>query len=132
MSKLTELKTKVQTFWKSTEPARSKTGRVLYAIGDWIYKLRGLLLSIPVAIAAIKLAIQNSERLPETVGVNLLASGDYQWMISRNMAVLAPVAVTALCLLMMFCSRRVVYPWLISIFSLAIPILLWVTNVFPA
>jgi len=47
-------------------------------------------------------------------------------------AVMGPLALTALCLVMVFCSKRVVYPWLISIFSLVIPIVIWITNVFPA
>ena len=38
----------------------------------------------------------------------------------------------AACLLLMFLSRRVVYPWLVSIFSLALPLLIYITNVFPA
>ncbi|MBQ6839654.1 MAG: hypothetical protein IJO45_03065 [Oscillospiraceae bacterium] len=105
---------------------------VLAGIGSMIYKLRSIFLSIPVVLAAIILAMKNASRLPETVGINLLASGEYQWLVARNIAVLGPLAVTILCLLMVFCSRRVVYPWLISIFSLAIPIVIWITNVFPA
>ena len=128
MSKLTELKTKLQSFWKRTEPAR----RILRTIYDWIYRLRSVFLAIPVVVVAIKLAVRNKELLPDPVGVNILTSGEYQWMISRNMAVFGPVVVTVFCLLMMFCSRRVVYPWLISIFTLVLPILLWITNVFPA
>lgn len=105
---------------------------VLAGIGSVLYKLRSIFLSIPVALAAVMLAVRNMRLLPETVGINLLASGEYQWMVARSVAVLGPMAVTALCLLMMFLSRRVVYPWLISIFSLVIPLVIWVTNVFPA
>ena len=105
---------------------------VLAGIGSMLYKLRSIFLSIPVALVAVMLAVRNMRLLPETVGINLLATGEYQWMVARNIAVLGPMAVTALCLLMVFCSRRVVYPWLISIFSLAIPLVIWVTNVFPA
>lgn len=106
--------------------------QVLGKIGRVLYHLRSFFLAIPVGIAAVMLAIQNMSRLPEQVGINLLASGDYQWMVDRNLAVMAPIAVTGVCLLMMFLSRRVIYPWLISIFSLAIPFLIWITNVFPA
>ena len=104
----------------------------LSGIGKVIYKLRGILLAVPVVIAAIMLAIKNLGRLPETVGSNLLETGEYQWMVARNVAVVGPLALTALCLVMVFCSKRVVYPWLISIFSLVIPIVIWITNVFPA
>lgn len=118
------------------EQKEKKTGNTFFGviggIAGMLYKLRSILLSIPVVLAAVMLAIRNMRVLPETVGINLLASGDYQWMVDRNIAVLGPLAITALCLLMVFCSRRVVYPWLISIFSLAIPFLIWITNVFPA
>ena len=109
-----------------------KIGYVLKQIGKWIYRLRSLLLAIPVGILAGMLAKRNMDLLPEAVGINLLANGEYQWMVSRNVAVMAPLAVTAVCILLMFCSRRVVYPWLISLFTLVLPLLIWVTNIFPA
>ena len=43
-----------------------------------------------------------------------------------------PVAVTALCLLLMMCSRKTIYPWLISLFSLVLPLVLMLGAVFPA
>ena len=109
-----------------------KIGIVLGQIGKWAYRLRVVLLAIPVGIGAVILAIRNVKLLPEAVGINLLANGEYQWMVSRNVAVMGPLAVTAVCLLLMFCSRKVLYPWLISLFTLVLPLLLWVTNVFPA
>ena len=105
---------------------------VLAGIGSVLYKMRSVFLSIPVALVAVTLAIRNMRLLPKSVGINLLASGEYQWVVARNIAVLGPLAITAVCLLMMFCSRKVVHPWLISVFSLAIPIVIWITNVFPA
>ena len=139
MEKLQELKQKWLTLWGKTKPARDKIakvcrtiGKVFYHIGMWIYRLRGVFMAVPVGIAAVWLAIDNTAKLPEEVGINLLANGQYQYVIDRNVAVLGPLAVTAVCLLLMFCSRRMTYPGLISIFSLVIPILLWVTNVFPA
>lgn len=109
-----------------------KIGAVLSQIGKWVYKLRSVLLAIPVGIGAFILARRNMELLPEAVGINLLANGEYQWTVSRSVAVMGPLAVTAVCLLLMFCSRRVLYPWLISLFTLVLPLLIWVTNVFPA
>ena len=107
-------------------------GRVLKSIGKWIFRLRGFFMAIPVALAALFLASRNMARLPEEVGINLLANGEYEFLISRGLAVLAPLVVTGLCLVMMFLSRRTVYPWLISVFTLILPILIWVTNIFPA
>ena len=89
-------------------------------------------MAIPVALAALYLAARNMARLPEEVGINLLENGEYQYLISRGLAVMAPLVVTGVCLVMMWLSRRTIYPWIISIFSLVLPILIWITNVFPA
>ena len=106
--------------------------RVIKGIIRWIYNLRGFFMAIPVALVALYLAVQNMSRLPKEVGINLLETGEYQYLISRELAVMAPLLVTAACLLMMLLSRKTVYPWIISIFTLVLPILIWITNVFPA
>ncbi len=105
---------------------------VLKMTGSWCYKLRSVLLAIPVSIAAIAQALKNIGRLPSQVGINMLESGEFAILISRGIAVMGPLAITALCLMLMFCSKRVLYPWLISVFSLVLPWLLWITNTFPA
>lgn len=132
MSKLQELKNKLQTFWQKIEPACSKIANVLRQIGLWLYRLRSVLLAIPVVVAALHLAKKCMNALPDRVGLLILENGSYQWMVSRSTAVMVPLAVTGVCLLMMFCSRKVIYPWLISIFSLVLPIVIYITNVFPA
>lgn len=115
----------------NTENKKQKTWQVLKAVGKWMYRLRSVILAIPVAVAAVILAIYNQANLPSMVGLDIQASGEYAQVISKGVAVMGPLAVTAVCLLLMFCSRRVVYPWLISVFSLALPLVLYFTNVFP-
>jgi hypothetical protein len=139
MGKLSELKNKLQTQWANTESSRGKVaegfekvGYVLLVIWKWIYNLRSIFLAVPVVIAAIRLAILNLNRLPDSVGLMLMPSGEYQWMVEKGMAVMGPIALTAACLFLMFISRRVVYPWLISVFSLTVPLLIYITNIFPA
>ena len=132
MSKLQELKNKLLAFWQKIEPTCSKIANVLRQIGLWIYRLRSVLLAIPVVMAALHLAKKCMSALPDRVGLLILENGGYQWMVNRNTAVMVPLAVTGVCLLMMFCSRKVIYPWLISIFSLLLPIVIYITNVFPA
>ena len=68
----------------------------------------------------------------EQVGILLKETGEYTYMVARDVAVMGPLAVTAACLLLMFCSRRTLYPWLICVFSLVLPILILITNVFPS
>lgn len=123
---------KPKTGWEKTWSVLKKIGRVFAGIGRWIYHLRGFFMAIPVALAALYLAAKNMARLPEEVGINLLATGEYEYLVSRGLAVMVPLVVTGVCILMMFCSRRTIYPWIISIFSLVLPILIWITNVFPA
>lgn len=98
----------------------------------WVFKLRSVGLAIPVAVAAVFLAVYNMATLPAQVGIDLQASGEYAQMISKSIAVMGPLALTAVCLLLMFISKKVLYPWLISIFSLVLPILILITNIFPA
>lgn len=132
-----KIKDKWQEFLNSeavqnTIPVLKATKEVLILTAQWAYKLRGVLLAIPVAVLAGALALRNMQQLPAQVGINILANGEYQWMVSRETAALAPLAVTAMCVLLMFCSKKVLYPWLISVFSLVLPLVIWITNVFPA
>lgn len=89
-------------------------------------------LALPVAIAAVWLAFYTGGKLPDYVGINLLETGEYAFVVSREIAVMGPLAVTAACLLLMFCSRRTLYPWLVSVFSLVLPLLILMINIFPA
>ena len=111
-------------------PGMQTVGNVFSFIGTWLFRLRKVLLAIPVLVAAIYLAMQNTKLLPEQVGVNLLSTGEFAKTISRNVAVIGPLGVTALCLMLMVLSRKTIYPWLISIFTLVLPILIRLTNLY--
>ena len=113
-------------------PGLEKTGSIISAICRWIYRLRALILAVPVVIAALRIAAISMDTLPEMVGINLLANGEYSYMIAREAAVYGPLAVTALCLVMTVLSKKVLYPWLISVFSLVIPFIILMINVFPS
>lgn len=109
-----------------------KVNRVINTIGLWLFHLRKIVLAAPVVYYALKLAAYNKENLPEQVGINLQSSGEFAMFISRNMAVMGPAALTAACLVLMFCSRKAMYPWAISIFTLTLPLLILVSNAYPA
>ena len=119
---------KPKTAWEKTWEILKKIWHVIKIIIKWIFNLRGIWMAIPVALAALRLAALNAARLPEEVGINLLANGEYQWFISRGAAVLIPFAVTTVCLLLMLISKKILYPWLISLFSLVLPLVVWLTN----
>ena len=110
----------------------AKINSVINIIGVVLFRLRKLVLAAPVVYYALKLAAQNMEKLPQTVGLNLQSTGEYAATISRELAVMGPLGLTAGCLLMMFCSRKALYPWAISVFTLVLPLLLLLSNVYPS
>lgn len=113
-------------------PVMKKAGHIVYQIGLWIFRLRAVILAIPVVVLALRLARMNYGLLPETVGIGLQADGAYAYLVTKQVAVYGPLAVTALCLLMVALSKKTIYPWIISLFSLALPVVILLINVFPA
>lgn len=109
-----------------------KANRIINGIGICLYRLRKFILAAPVAYYALMLAAYNMEHLPEEVGINLQSTGEFAMTIARGMAVTGSLGLTLACLMLMFCSRKALYPWAISIFTLALPILLLVSNIYPA
>ena len=47
-------------------------------------------------------------------------------------AVMIPLGITGGCVVLTLCSRKPLYPWLISVFSLVLPLLIYVINMYPA
>ncbi len=116
---------------KSDHSGMEKAKRIFNIIARVIFHLRKIVMAIPVVYYALKLAAYNSANLPEMVGLRIQADGSYLEMISRATAVNGCLMITAVCLGMMFLSRKTVYPWVISIFSLIVPIFLMITNLYP-
>jgi len=109
-----------------------KINSLISFLGSVLFRLRKIVLAVPVVYWALKLAAYNRENLPEQVGINLLSSGSFEQMISRDLAIMGPLGLTAACLLLMFCSRKAMYPWAISVFTLTLPLLILITNLYPA
>lgn len=109
-----------------------KTQDVLKLIWHYVCMFKGLILSLPILGVSIWQAFDNAARLPEEVGINLLATGGFTQMVPRSTAVLVPLLVTIVCVLLTSLSKRTLFPWLISLFTLVLPILIWITNVYPA
>lgn len=94
-------------------------------------KFKKIILAVPVGALAIILAMTNLFELPALVGIGMQADGEYAFEIIREVAVVGPMAVTAVCLLLMFASKRTLTPWMVSLFSLLLPIMILITNTFP-
>jgi len=139
MGKLKELTTgwnRVQDDVKdSLQSDASLWSKIKHVVGILImciYRLRSVFLAVPVVWYALKLAAYNGKHLPEEVGINLLSTGEFALTISRELAVMGPLVVTGACLVLMATSRKALYPWAVSIFTLILPILLLVSNLYPA
>lgn len=139
MKQLEQLKAKVSELREKAAPvlerARAiwlKAKKIWVAAWPWIWRFRKVLFSIPVVYFALYFARLNWNMLPEQVGLNLQSSGEYAKYISKEMAVYGPLGITGGCLVMMFLSRKTVYPWMICMFSMLLPALILITNIFPA
>ena len=108
-----------------------KIWKVIRMIGNLIYRLRKVIMAIPVVYYAIVFGVYNAKYLPDRVGLVLQSNGEFIQTVSKSIAVMGPLGVTAACLLLMFCSRRTLYPWLISIMSLLLPMLILLLNNYP-
>ena len=132
MNQFQEMIAKCRETYNKAKPGLEKTGDIMSLIGLWLWRLRKFVMAIPVIWLALYFARMNYNMLPPMVGIDLQTTGEYARMISREAAVYGPLGVTAACLLMMFLSRRTFYPWLIALFSIALPVLILITNISPA
>ena len=119
-----------KTVYGKVRTVCGKAANVIGMVCTWIFRLRKVFMTIPVVYLAIRIAVANMNRLPEYVGLNLQSNGEFAMMVTRGYAVFGPLVVTAFCLLLMFCSRKTLFPWIISIFTLVLPYLIYLTNLY--
>ncbi|MBO5322645.1 MAG: hypothetical protein J6A88_00900 [Oscillospiraceae bacterium] len=132
MEKWNMLMAKIKPVAETAKNACAEVARIVKIGAGYVIKMRKIFLAIPVVWGAIYLAIYNQANLPAIVGLDLQINGDFNFQVIRELAVLGPVVITGVCLLLMFCSRRLLTPWLVSMFSLLLPVFILVTNTFPA
>ena len=123
---------KWKEIWGKIAPVLHKIEEVIGVICRCIFRLRKVFMAIPVVYLALQIANANMERLPEAVGLNLQSTGEFAMMVTREYAVYGPLGITAFCLMLMFFSRKTIFPWVISIFTLVLPYLIYLTNIYPA
>lgn len=132
MEKWNMLVAKTKPVVTTITAACSEIARIVKIGAGYVIKMRKIFLAIPVVWGAVYLAIYNEAHLPAIVGFDLQTNGDFTFQVIRELAVLGPVVITGVCLLLMFISRRLLTPWLVSMFSLLLPVFILVTNTFPA
>lgn len=128
MQRLKDFWRRVTDFYTKLRAKMAPVDHVLELVGTWLWRLRGLFMSIPVVVLAWRLAAYCKANLPESVGINLLSSGEFARYISRKQAVMVPFYITLGCLGLMCCSRKPLALWVVSIFSMALPLVLLLTN----
>lgn len=150
MNFLQKVKGKWNDFTQKTAPVLRpvgsglrRFGRDVSVIWSYIYKLRAVFLAVPVAVIAAVEAVINMGRLPALVEFTTLAiekgAEDALFgsvvlsvqQVSREIAVFGPLLLTVVCILLLLCSKRTLYPWIISVFTLCVPILIYYLNVYP-
>jgi hypothetical protein len=114
------------------EQSGKKAPTTLSKVWRYVWMCRGVIISLPVLVVAICQAFRNASRLPETVGLNIQATGVYAMTVARPTAVVLPLLITLACIVMTCLTKRNLFPWLISVFSLVLPVLIWFINIYPA
>ena len=139
MSFTGQLKSKWKRFYNKHQSTCDKVFLFFKRIADkvvpawnYIMKYKKIFLAAPVAVFALIMAFVNMFKLPALVGMGLEADGEFSFEIIREVAVLGPLAVTAICLLLLFASKRTLTPWMVSMASLLLPLMLLITNTFPS
>ena len=105
-----------------------KASLVIEFLCKWVYRLRKVIMAAPVVYYALKLARENADRLPKMVGLDLQSTGEFAHTVSRTVAVQGPLLITTAALALMFISKKAVFPWIVSILTLALPYLIYFTN----
>lgn len=105
-----------------------KASLVIEFLCKWVYRLRKVIMAAPVVYYALKLARENTDRLPKMVGLDLQSTGEFAHTVSRTVAVQGPLLITTAALALMFISKKAVFPWIVSILTLTLPYLIYFTN----
>ena len=131
MSFFKDMKSKCDSIAEKTKPAREKTadmGRGFAKTVSFCYRYRAIVLTVVTVILAIIMAVYSGSHLPEQVGINLQSDGTFSTYIARGQAIACCFILTMISLGLMLLSKKTLYPWLISLFTFAVPILILVTN----
>ena len=123
---------KIQNGYRRMRKFMEPVDKVLATIGKVLYHLRKIFMAIPVVIVGMKVFVYAKEKLPAEVGLLLQETGGYQYLLDRDTALSCCMVITGACLLLMYLSRKTIYPWIISLFTLILPLFLVISNMFPA
>ena len=134
---------KVRPVWDVIAAIFRGIGRVFALAWKYIFLFRGIIISAPLAAAAVIVATWGQKNLPEMVEItHIVLDKDAEGAIfglfamttetiSRDVAVFAPLTLTGVCIVMTILSKRTLYPWLIGMLTLCLPIVMYLLNTYP-
>ena len=130
------IREKIQDFSKSNGGKKAKkfirkVWKTVKKIVVKIFHYRAVFLALIVVACSLAMAAVSMVLLPAQVGIDLQIDGTYSFMLPKALAVLFPVLITLISLVFVLISKRTLYPWLISLFTLALPAVILLTNIFP-
>ena len=130
------IREKIQDFSKSNGGKKAKkfirkVWKTVKKIVVKIFHYRAVFLALIVVACSLAMAAVSMFLLPAQVGIDLQIDGTYSFMLPKALAVLFPVLITLISLVFVLISKRTLYPWLISLFTLALPAVILLTNIFP-
>jgi len=137
-------------FWDRFTPFFDGVGKVFRAIrrtfrnfGKYLFWFRSVVVGAPMLAAAIIIAAMNLQRLPETVSYTKITLDPEatnalfglfvmsQDAVSRNLAAMIPVALTALCVVLMIFTKRMLFPFFVGLLTLLLPQAIYYLTIFP-
>ena len=134
---------KVSPFCRVVRRVFRAIGRTFRDLWRYVFWFRSIVLGAPLAGAAILIAMDSAKRLPETVSYTKLTldpeAADAlfdlfvmsQETVSRDIAVLVPLGLTAVCIVLMIFSKRMLYPFMIGLLTLTLPYIIYFFTVYP-
>ena len=134
---------KVSPFFEGVSRVFRAIVRGFQDLWRYVFWFRSIVLGAPLAGAAIIIATRSAQRLPETVNyikftLDTEAANALfglfvmtQETITRTQAVMIPLALTAVCIVLMILSKRMLYPFMIGLLTLALPYIIYFFTVYP-
>ena len=134
---------KVSPFCDGVRRMFRAIGRTFRDLWRYVFWFRSIVLGAPLGAAAVIIAAQSASRLPETVGYTKLSIDPEavdalfgflvmtQETMSRDMAVMIPLGLTAVCIVLMVFSKRMLYPFMIGLLTLTLPYILYFFTIYP-
>lgn len=134
---------KVRPVWDVIAGIFREIGRFFALLWKYIFMFRGILISAPVIVLGALMIVWARDNLPEMVEITHLVLdpeaenaifGSFVMVtesISRDLAIGVPMALSGVCLACTILSKRTLYPWLMALLSMAMPVVIYLLNTHP-